>query len=218
MAPFSDHGGPEGWSAIIAHQLKTPLCALDAKLAGRGQLERDLLRRDIQRLTHLIDQLQTLGQCQDGGPGQIERPPLAEVVRRICVSLLPLALTRDQIVVLRDLSGEARPAIRTDLVGEAVSNLVENALKYAPDGSQVTVVVTARPAIHVLDRGPGVSQPHDGTIFQPFRRGRLAAKSTSGTGLGLYVADRVMRRHGGELSHRSRRGGGTTFTMTFPPS
>lgn len=101
-------------------------------------------------------------------------------------------------------------------VQQVLEQLVENAVKYSPAGSRVTVASRAvgdRVVLEVVDEGVGV--PDDLDVFAPFLRGD-AATAVPGVGLGLYIARNLCRAMGGEVSARRNAGSGSTFTVELP--
>jgi two-component system sensor histidine kinase SenX3 len=102
----------------------------------------------------------------------------------------------------------------------ALRNLVDNAVKYSPQSSTVRVSVTPRGAfvgIAVEDDGPGIPKDEQRTIFQKFARGSAARTlNVKGTGIGLTMADQIVRAHGGRLELDSEPGRGTRFTTFLP--
>jgi two-component system sensor histidine kinase MprB len=96
----------------------------------------------------------------------------------------------------------------------AVTNLIENALCYAPAGTAVEVAIAAPARISVLDRGPGVAEAHRMRIFGRFERGPAAAEG--GAGLGLAIVAGIAAAHGGAVSVSAREGGGAAFILRLP--
>ena len=100
----------------------------------------------------------------------------------------------------------------------AIGNVVRNALAYSPPETPVRISVDhadrlAR--VKVQDRGPGIPPEERGHVFGPFSRGRANGHATSGSGLGLFIARRVLEAHGGSISLRSSRWG-STFVLELP--
>jgi two-component system sensor histidine kinase KdpD len=101
----------------------------------------------------------------------------------------------------------------------ALWNLLDNAVKYSPEGSPVAVRVRAEASwllVEVRDRGPGVDPGEREAIFDRFARGRRAAGRAQGTGLGLAMTREIARAHGGDVTLRGRSGGGSIFTLCVP--
>jgi len=101
-----------------------------------------------------------------------------------------------------------------DAIGDALRNLIENAVSHAPIGTEVTVTVGTDGAIAVADRGPGVPEQDRQRIFERFWRGRAA--SSPGAGLGLAIVAQVATSHGGKIEVTDRLDGGTVFTLRLP--
>lgn len=202
------------WDAIVAHQLKTPLCALDARLSQTDDVDRTVLRNDIRKLTRLIDQLQTFAKCRNGEDMNCVPASLSDQVRQVCSDLAPLAFQKGQRLVFRDYSNEIEVAINVDLTHEALRNIIENAIKYTPAGETIDVVVTRAGIVYVIDKGDGVPEADRSRIFEPFKRGRKT-KSTAGTGLGLFLVHKIMSMQNGLVSQRNRHKGGSVFFLRF---
>jgi signal transduction histidine kinase len=112
------------------------------------------------------------------------------------------------------------PSVRGDSarLRQVLTNLIENAIKYSPEGSPVEVrasTIDGHATVEVVDRGGGIALEDQGLIFERF--GRVPGTSSRpGTGLGLYIARAIVEAHEGTLEVRSRPGEGATFTLTLP--
>jgi signal transduction histidine kinase len=129
---------------------------------------------------------------------------------------------QDAVEVRADISGPL-PVVRGDRerLRQVLTNLIENAVKYSPEGGEVAV--TARPEngvvrIEVSDQGPGIPRDQHGLIFEKFGRADVAGGSKPGTGLGLFIARSIAEAHGGTLDVRTRPTGGATFELLLPNS
>jgi two-component system phosphate regulon sensor histidine kinase PhoR len=105
----------------------------------------------------------------------------------------------------------------------AISNLVNNAVRYTPSGGRITSSWTLLPdqriQFSVTDTGPGIASEHLPRLTERFYRvDRSRSRESGGTGLGLAIAKHVMQRHGGELKIESEVGKGSKFTLIFPAS
>ena len=99
---------------------------------------------------------------------------------------------------------------------QALRNLVENALRHAPEGGSVELCVESGGAAHVIDTGPGVPESERELVFQRFwRRDRQRA---SGAGLGLAIVARIAASHGGSIDVAEAPGGGADFVLRLPPT
>jgi two-component system sensor histidine kinase VicK len=101
-----------------------------------------------------------------------------------------------------------------------LGNLLENAVKYSPDGSDITVSVDARAdqvVTAVTDCGIGIPSDELGQVFERFHRGRqVSSTNYGGLGLGLYITKQIVERHGGSIWVESQEGRGTTFSFSLP--
>jgi signal transduction histidine kinase len=207
--------------AWTTHELRGPVlaarAALDRVLAGDSLApgDRGLLVRSRDVLTDLSGQIDTVLRWSAGARRlRRRRVDLGTLVRRVADrSIAPAEEQRVSVLV------EAGVAVRADapLLRAAVADVLRNALDYSPAGSPVHVRVQRRGdrvRITVRDRGPGVPAQERESVFEPFVRGREAS-ARAGTGLGLFIARRVVRAHGGEIWLESN-GDGTTVVVELP--
>ena len=214
-----------GFVSNVSHELKTPLTALrlSAEMLREGRVKEeartrylDVIVRESERLTRLVDNVLDFGRLERGRRKfNLEKRDVNE--------LLTVAEAQRPRVEAAGLTLTVRPApapvVRTfdlDAVGQVIVNLIDNAVKYAASGKSVEVSVGERGEIAVADRGPGIAAKHRSRIFERFYRcdDSITAKS-SGSGLGLSIASRLMAGMGGELSFAPRTGGGAVFTIKF---
>lgn len=112
--------------------------------------------------------------------------------------------------------------IRADqqAIALAVRNLLDNAFKYSPESSAVDVMVAREgnlTSISVIDRGPGIPKDEQRSVFKKFVRGESARTlNVKGTGIGLAMADNIVKAHGGRLELDSELGRGSRFTILLP--
>ncbi len=197
--------------ANAAHELRTPLAVLRARLEGLpAGPDRDVLLRDIDRIGRAVSQLLLAARLQAHQSGETERLDLARFVRGIVADMAPLAHARQRDVALRIDHAPVVQASST-AIESAVRNLIDNALRYTPPGSAVTVRVGAPARIVVEDRGPGIPKELQERIFDPFFRGREQAGD--GAGLGLAIVREVAALHGGRVGAETAPGGGARFTL-----
>lgn len=201
--------GQRRFFADAAHELRSPVAALalQAQIAARAQApaERAAAHRElaqgIERAGRLVQQLLDLARLEPGvrgeAPAQLD---VARLAREVVGS--HAAQAESQGV---DLGADApRAAMVTGAPTEIrslIANLVDNSLRYAPGGSDVTVAVRALGGaveIEVADTGPGIPPEERGRVLERFQR--AAGDATSGTGLGLPIAKAVAERHGGSIS------------------
>lgn len=217
---------------MAAHELATPLTPirfqLEALKAGMvGELSAsqqeavEVVARNFQRLGRLVDDLLDAARLQSGRLRLTKsRTDVAQVAADVCASFEELA--RSARV---ELTCTLEPALAADAdpmrIAQVLSNLVDNALKFTPDGGRVKL--DARRAadklvISVTDTGVGLTGEQMGRIFRPFVQVHDPAQSRrGGTGLGLYISRTIVAEHGGTLSVASAgQGKGATFTATLP--
>jgi two-component system sensor histidine kinase MprB len=202
--------------ADASHELRTPLTSLRANVellalgdgADRAELVSDIVQQ-LDGLTMLVSQLIELA-----------REELLEPVR------VPIALdeiVREAVARMRqnyphvEFAAELEP---TDLRGapdslaRAVSNLLDNAAKWSPDGGTVEVALRDG-TLDVRDHGPGIDDADLPHVFDRFYRG-VGARDRPGSGLGLAIVAQVVSSHGGEVRAEHAAGGGTLLTARFP--
>jgi two-component system OmpR family sensor kinase len=195
--------------ADAAHELRTPLAALtlQAQLAEReadpAQRDRALddLRGGLARATRVVEQLLALARTE---PGVAERPPepvaLADLARDVVATLSPLAAAK-RIDLGVTQADAAVVAGDRDALSTLLANLVDNAIRYTPEGGRVDVAVVGdgdRVDLVVRDDGPGVPPADRDRVFERFARGNEA--SAPGSGLGLAIVRRIAERHGATLA------------------
>jgi two-component system sensor histidine kinase TctE len=199
--------------AQAAHGLRTPLAVLTARLDGLGDAEEaQALRRDVDRMGRLVSQLLRMARLESLPLDVTQAVDLRLVAAEAIVDLAPLGLVHG--VELALLGEETVPARGNHAaLVLAVTNLVENAIGYAPSGSLVEVEVARPGSITVLDRGPGVPSEYRSRILEPFERGPNAGDG--GAGLGLAIVREIAAAHRGTVRVHARRGGGAVFALVI---
>jgi two-component system OmpR family sensor kinase len=210
--------------ADAGHELRTPLTVLMGfidVLRKRAQGEPatalkiyDTMLAESRRMKALIDKLLVLARLENPVQRELETVDLAEVASGVVAALQ--ALQANPRIALRV---DGAPLVRGTEVElhEALSNLVENALKYAPD-SPVALRVGIEGNngfVEVLDRGPGIAPAEQAHVFDRFYRGSERG-DTEGFGLGLAIAKRAVDRAGGGIELTSALEQGSRFTMRVP--
>ncbi|WP_374658673.1 sensor histidine kinase [Inhella sp.] len=227
--------------ADAAHQLKTPLAGLrtQAELAGRalraGELQPAELERSFaqialssQRAAHMVNQLLALARAE-GAALEQEPIDLAELAREVTQDFVPQALAkRIDLGYEGPERGQLRVGGQRWQLVELLRNLTDNALRYTPQGGEVTVRVTEDlygqvVVLQVEDSGPGIAPEARERVFQPFYR--QLGTGTEGSGLGLTIAGQIAERHGSRIElddARPRRGPdsmpGARFTLRLAAS
>jgi len=208
----------------VSHELKTPLTAIRgyAEALGDGILSPgragEVIQSEAARLERLVSDLLELARLNRLG-FDVERLPvdLAAVARD--AGERHAARARELGIELRVDAGPAAGALGDrDRVLQAVSNLVENALRCTPRGGSVTIGA-APGAIEVADTGPGIAEEDAPRAFERFfLYRRYGSERPVGTGLGLAIVRELAQAMGGDVRLESRAGGGTTFRIVLSPA
>jgi len=214
--------------ANVSHELRTPVGAMSIlaeTLAGEteDELVKSLAARMVaesERMSRTIDDLLELSRIELGGEMSVAPVDLAEVVREAVERVAHRASREGVGIECRVSTGNITvPGDHFQLV-TAVSNLVDNAVKYSEGRGPVTVAVERTDTaveVSVTDTGIGIPAASLERIFERFYRvDRARTRTTGGTGLGLSIVKRVVSNHGGEVNVTSREGEGSTFTLRFP--
>ncbi|WP_093798608.1 sensor histidine kinase KdpD [Streptomyces sp. Wb2n-11] len=209
--------------AAVSHDLRTPLAAIKAAVSSLrsddvawSQADEAELLASIEegadRLDHLVGNLLDMSRLQTGTVTPLLRETdLDEVVPMALVGVPAESVGLD--------IPESLPMVAVDrgLLERAVANIVENAVKYSPGGTPVSVAASAlgdRVELRVADRGPGVPDDGKERIFEPFQRYGDAPRG-AGVGLGLAVARGFVESMGGTLTAEDTPGGGMTMVLTL---
>ena len=197
-----------------AHELRTPLTVLRTRLASldEGELRRKL-DQDVAILSRLITQLLRATELDGMEIETVGEVDLAQLCQAVAAYLKPASAGK--VIVVETNGGIILGNV--EVLGHAVTNLIENALTHTPDGSTVEVRTGALPApfVSVSDHGPGVPPDERDKVFQRFWR-RDRGRS-GGAGLGLSIVARAVEAHHGRITIDDAPGGGAVFTITFPP-
>ncbi len=221
---------------IVSHELKTPVAVLKAYtelLMRKAEIEperasdQDVLGRMLEqadRMLAMIEQLLDLQKIESGLFSlEVSRFDLVDVARRVAENL-QLTYSSHRVV----FEAEDGIVVQADKrrMEEVLSNLMENAVKYSPAGSQVVVTVGTRPALRsggkeaivsVADQGVGIPSQDLTHIFDRFYQGRgRLYRGHVGLGLGLYIAREIIERHNGQVWAESVEDKGSTFYFTIP--
>ncbi len=216
--------------SIASHELRTPVTSIKgytqlAKMLTReGDLETsdeylDIALDQIDRMSRLILELLDVSRIETGRL-EIRREPItwANFVRdAVHRHHTAVSDRRFHVSVPDDTKSVTGDRDRLEQV---LGNLLENAVKYSPDGSDIAVTVEDRGdafITSVCDRGIGIPQDELGQVFERFHRGRqVSSTNYGGLGLGLYITKQIIERHGGAIWVDSREGQGTTFSFSLP--
>ncbi|GIE51681.1 sensor histidine kinase [Actinoplanes nipponensis] len=213
--------GAAGLTAVIQHEVRTPLTAIQgyaellADTAGPlPERQLDAIRRNARRLTRTVDHLL----CSIGGPA-------GTVARRRAVDLTALTAAcvgrrreRDAMIVQFPPAPVRVHAVHRELAC-AVDNLIDNAVTHTAPHTPITVTLTTDVTLSVRDAGPGIPLAERRHLATAFYRGPEArAQERPGLGLGLMLADRIATAHGGRLRLDTAPERGTVATLHLPPA
>jgi two-component system sensor histidine kinase KdpD len=218
----------------VSHDLRTPLAGI--KAASSSLLQDDVpwsdadrrafltdIDAEADRLSRLVSNLLDLSRIESGAlEPRLEWEDPAELLLRVQHRLAPRVQPHALGV---EFDGDL-PAIRVDAVQieQVLTNLIENAAKYAPPDTPIHVRVScvsdldypSAVRIDVSDRGPGIPPDERLRIFDPFYRMTSAGRRAGGTGMGLAIVKGFVDAHEGTVTVQDREGGGSTFVVTLP--
>jgi len=180
-----------------------------------------MIVQGVESMAKLVNNLLDLGRIDFGVGLQVENIPVLDIVERVTGGLQMMA--RDKEISLGvEIPRDMPHAIEADraLLHQAVYNLVENAIKYTPNGGQVTLSLLSSPdtlTFSIKDSGIGIPPDDIKRLFEKFYRGtNREALSQRGTGLGLAIVKSIAERHGGKVWVESELGKGSTFFLLIP--
>jgi signal transduction histidine kinase len=217
--------------ASVSHELRTPMTSIKGYLellldGDAGELNEEqrghlaTINRNSERLHRLVGDLLFVAQADAGGLelilGDVD---LGTVAHESVESARPAAVAKG---IQLELSADELPPIRADgaRLAQLFDNLVSNAVKFTPEGGNVTVSLTrddGRAVLEVRDSGIGIAAAEQKQLFGRFFRARGAIdREIQGTGLGLSIARTIAERHGGRIDFESLEAVGTTFRVELP--
>lgn len=216
----------EDFIAEAAHRVRTPLATVRAQaevaLHSADPEEKRRLRQMIRAVDEssrsagqLLDYATVAYRAEDLSRDRID---LAEIAATVASGLEPTAGLKE--IDIRLETAEATVIGDKVLLENAFRNVLDNAIKYSPEETTVTLSVGAKgntATVHIRDEGPGLGDGPAARLTERFQRGASAA-GIVGSGLGLTIAQDVLRVHGGELHLRSREEGGTCVSLVLPSS
>ena len=208
-------------TAAIAHELRTPIAVLRARLAalrdGVFELDKDELPLLIQQtdlLARLVDDLRYLS-LAEAGKLELNLAPcdVSVLVKEVAESFEPRAAAQD---VKLDTTLESAVVVCDEVrLRQVVSNLLDNALKFTPRAGTLTLTTKASPkgaTLSVRDTGPGFAEGEEKRVFERFHHG----ESSSGSGLGLAIVKTLVELHGGRVEAMNVPEGGALVRLFLP--
>jgi heavy metal sensor kinase len=218
------------FSANAAHEMRTPLNALRSRLevtlehARSADEYRKILGETAEQVVSLSDSVHAMLRLAQSEAGL---PPEHRVAVRVAPLLEEVAeffgpLAEEQGLALeRGRFDEATVSGEPAWLHQAVANLVDNAIRYTPEGGRIELAVlrddeAGAVTISVADTGPGIDDAELELIFEPFHRVRGEAAAGPGAGIGLALAREIARAHGGDVCVESAPGRGSRFSVRLP--
>jgi two-component system, OmpR family, phosphate regulon sensor histidine kinase PhoR len=216
---------------LASHELRSPLTVLRGYMSmivdgSLGELSEGVQRimpvltGKLAQMNSLIDEMLDAARLEDDRLQLNIQPTDVREVVRSCVRQAEPSLKRDQSILFEEPATPVVVHADATRLATAVKNLVDNALKYSPDGGDVECdvrVEDGRAVVSVCDHGLGIAAQDMDRLFTRF--GRIVTAENShilGTGLGLYLARELIRMQGGDITAESTAGVGSTFTLSLP--
>jgi signal transduction histidine kinase len=214
----------------IAHELRTPVCALRASLLMllcemRDQMPADALvlldvaEQSCERIERIVDELLGTGPRGTTGTGSVlVMQPITPLVHQTLQALHCYAAASNVTLILQTQNQDIWVAADYDRLVQVLFNLLSNAIKFSSPGSTVIVRILATAStarISVTDHGDGIPHAFRNRIFQRYQRVRNDAH-TPGNGIGLSICRSIVQQHGGKIDYRSAPGRGSRFYIDLP--
>lgn len=216
----------------VSHELRAPVASMRLMAENlesgavpteerRGEYHR-LIAEECRRLSALIDNVLDFARIeQDRKTYDLAETDAAALVRDALDFMQPRAAQRRQELRAELAVLDSPPVCDGLAVRQALINLLDNAIKFSPEGTAIYVDLRARDAqtweIEVRDQGPGIAASDHAAIFERFHRlGSELRRETQGAGIGLSIVRHIAQAHGGRVGLASRSGAGSTFTLLLP--
>jgi len=208
----ADYRVQREFTANAAHELRTPLATMRARLESRfSAQELGDVTFEIEQLARLVEQLLCLARLDSQEQFQFAAFDAHAVALEVARELAPVALETEHYVTATTPDASVPAHGNATLTRLVFRNLIENAIQYTPAGTSITLSADAATVI-IADDGPGIAARAAASLFERFRRG----PDGSGAGLGLAIAKCIMERQGGRLSLDANAARGARFVMEFP--
>jgi len=216
---------------MMSHDLKTPLARIqgmteiigkDGASSGLSETQRkalDTIAESSEELTEFIASILSLSRIESKEMKlQLRSRDVNQIIRNVVRKTDYLAKRRG-IEIVTELEPLFSIKVDEDLLKTVVTNLIENAIKYSPDGTKILVTteeVENQVVIQVADQGRGIPEEDLGHVFDRFYRARNTRTAIPGNGLGLYLAKYFVELHNGRIEVESELDKGSTFTVRLP--
>jgi two-component system phosphate regulon sensor histidine kinase PhoR len=218
--------------ANVSHEIKTPLTAIKGFVEtlqnGTAETPEEqakflgIIKKHADRLDSIVEDLMALARLeQKEDQGELLRTlnSLEEIIGT-AIQVVKSKAEEKNIRIEKSCDSDIQANVDATLVEQALVNLLDNAIKYSPDGSPVRITAESdkeNMIINVIDEGTGIPKNHQPRIFERFYRvDRARSRKLGGTGLGLSIVKHIAQAHGGKVSIKSTTGKGSVFTITLP--
>lgn len=218
--------------SMVSHELRTPLATIKEftsiiadGLAGPTSPTQEeylkIVQANVERLARMINDLLDLAKAEAGHVDWSRRAfvDAGTLVSHVVASLTPFAQSKKVRLVSEGPAGGLGVFADADRITQVLVNLIDNAIKFTPEGGRVTIAVSELPnevQFQVRDTGSGIEPEHVPKLFQKFAQFRQSKSPRKGAGLGLAISKRFVELHGGRIWADSRPGEGSTFAFTLP--
>ncbi|MFH2046737.1 MAG: ATP-binding protein [Pseudomonadota bacterium] len=218
--------------ANVSHEIKTPLTAIKGFVETLQQGAFDnpeesrrflqIISKHVKRLNSIVDDLLSLSRLEQKDK-QLQLKLETIQIRHILISAIQLCQPKaddKHIIIDLDCKEELTAKLDPNLFEEVFVNLIDNAIKYSPEGKIVKITTEEKDsniAIHFMDQGVGIDKQYLDRLFERFYRVDAArSRNLGGTGLGLAIVKHILQLHGGHIIVESTPGAGSTFSIFLP--
>jgi hypothetical protein len=217
--------------STVSHELKTPLTSMKGSLdfllergSNLSETERELLvicLRNTSRLMRLINDILDITKIESGGVAFALKPnSMGQLVTDAVEELASLAAARRIVLFTEVESNLPLVYVDSDRIIQVITNLLANAIKFSPEGSQITISAVrteSHVAVSVADNGKSIEWSDREKLFKRFQQlDGSDRREHGGTGLGLAICKEIVERHHGRISYCEGEHGGNVFTFTVP--
>lgn len=211
----------------VAHELRTPLMAIQATVEAMidGVYDRDeehlqMVDDEVKRLSRMVDALLQLSRLENRTkPVKTEPVNLGYVAEQVVATHEALIVDSGRFIELHDM-GDVWAMADKDMIGQALANLISNAIRYTDPGGHIYVYVAKKDKwaeISVKDTGIGLDPEEEKMVFERFWRADSGrGRQSGGLGIGLSVVREIVAQNDGEISVKGEKGVGSTFTIKLP--
>jgi len=203
------------FTSDIAHELRMPMAVMRLHLekVEDSQNTKPLIE-DLEKMSRMLEQLLTSAKLEGQTDILDENVDLRDICVEIGTEMGPLAIREGRMIEVRNPEKPVWLTANRFALEQAIRNLVENSIKYAARKTKIIIEATPDPAIKISDKGPGIPEDLRESVFDPFLR---SDRRSGGAGLGLSIVRRAAELHNATIKISDAPGGGSVFTISFPP-